>query len=138
MSRLDLDDLDSNKKKNKNNNVVLVLFIILFKTYILLLIMCKPVNKKSGFEFRRERDRKIKAQEEVVRKTVKIHAFFEITKMTDETRSNETEDEQCNNILPSNINHFENERDSEFISSMQADTAVNQVESIPDTENGNN
>lgn len=47
--------------------------------------MTEPVNKKSGSAFKRDRDAKIKLQQEVLTKTTKIDTYFKKTPVADQS-----------------------------------------------------
>jgi len=69
----------------------------------------EPVNKKSGFDFKRERDRKNKLREEVLRKTSKIDVFFK--KASADVNEPVDEHQKCNEILQSNRKSDTNEHE---------------------------
>lgn len=93
--------------------------------------MAEPVNKKSGYAFRIEKERKNKAHEEVMRQTAKLENVFITTKMT--TESQHPEHEQCNIFLQSN--HSES-----CTSSIQADANTSETVNVevPTAGNGIN
>lgn len=69
--------------------------------FLSIMPMPEPINKKSGFEFRRERQQKSKAQEEIVQKTLKINKFKKKIVTTDRNGNNVPELQECNAMLPS-------------------------------------
>lgn len=60
----------------------------------------KPVNKKSGFQFKQDRDRKNKLREDVLRKTSKIDSIFK--KSSTDVNNPIDKTQQRNEILQSN------------------------------------
>lgn len=71
--------------------------------------MTEPVNKKSGFDFKRERDRKNKLREDVLRKTSKIDVFFK--KASTDVNEPVDKHQQCNEVLQSNLKSDTNEHE---------------------------